>query len=159
MPENRTTEPARGYSLLELVIAIAVTVTALAVALPIVATTFRVADLTAAQAEMASAIRRASEAAATGGTRLEFDATAVPVPAGVAINTTMERHVAGAIVSSDITFQGGTGYPWVESANQAAAVVLADRSDVTRTVAVVVGASGTVLRMRMVSPNAWEVEP
>jgi prepilin-type N-terminal cleavage/methylation domain-containing protein len=158
MKRRNTAHENRGFSLLELVIVVAITVVVLAVATPILLATYRAADLKTAQAEMASAIRRASEASATGGAHVSFSATAVPVPARVAVNPTALRYFPGAIIADDVTFQGGTGYPWVARANQTAVVVLADEADGTRAVAVVVGPSGTVTRMRMTGPYTWEEE-
>jgi len=146
-----------GFSLLELVIMVAITVVVFAIAAPALMSSIRGGDLTAAQAEMAAAVRRASEEAATGGARIEFSASTVHVPRGVALNPAAICCIPGARISGDITFQGGTGYPWVGRANQDAAIILADESDLTKAVAIVVGASGTVKRLRLAGTNVWEV--
>jgi type II secretory pathway pseudopilin PulG len=155
---HRGTRRDSGISLIEVTIVGTITVVVFAVSMPFLLTTLRTADLRTAQTEMAGAIRRASEMAATGGARVDFNAQTVSVPKRVVINPQNLRYIPGALISDSITFQGGTGYPWVSHANQTAAVILADEADVTKAVAVVVGPSGTVKRMVLKGAYLWEVE-
>jgi prepilin-type N-terminal cleavage/methylation domain-containing protein len=100
---NRWTD---GFSLLELVIVSAISVVALAVAAPVLLSTYRAADLKTAQADMAAALRRASEEAATGGRRVALSVESVPLPARVVVNPQGVAYVGATRVACELEFGG-----------------------------------------------------
>src|ERR1043166_5736136 len=146
---------AAGFTITEIVIVLAITAVAIAVTAPMLVTTRRVADLRAAQAKSASAVRRASEQAATGGSNVTLSTSALLVADDVLVDPYGVQPPPGTIEATDITFQGGTGYPWAFDANQPIAIVCTDRSDPAKATAIVLGPSGTVSRWRL-SVGGWE---
>ncbi len=129
---------------------------AFAVAAPILLTASRVADVKTAQSEVASAIRKASESAATGGRTETLAVLSLNVSSRIVVDPP-GLQPPGAVVPDQIVFQGGTGYPYALGANRSVAVVVADINDLRRAAAVVVGRSGTVSRWHLVG-EYWEVE-
>jgi prepilin-type N-terminal cleavage/methylation domain-containing protein len=148
----------RGFSLVELLLVVAVLAVAAAVAVPTLFRARRSAGLgdaeTATRAELQSAMTRA--ASATEAT--PFTVSALAHADGVAIDPEGLRPPDGTVAAATIVFQPGTGYPAVDGVRRPVAVVIADADDARDASSIVVGSSGT-LRLYRLGANGWEEQP
>lgn len=134
---------ARGFSLVELLIVIAVTVIALAVAVPGIVAAYRNGQLQTAvdQARMVIT-RRAVEA--TQGERRHIDAAEVPLPGRIQLNPNDIGPPPGTLTSERVEFQGERGTALVDNRPQRAAWVFRHEAEPDFAYAVVVGSSALV---------------
>lgn len=134
---------SRGFSLVEVLVAIAIAAIALGIAAPMVVSARRSGQLQTAvdQARMMVA-RRAAEA--TQGERRKLDGVELPLPSGVVLNPHGIAPPPGTRTCERVEFQGGSGTALVDNRPERAAWVFASAGGSEVAYAVVAGRSALV---------------
>lgn len=147
----------RGFSVIELLVVVAIVVIAVAMAIMVLSTATHAAGIQESRASVASAVRRAVSSAAKSGESRGLDLRAIPLASTVRMRADVPAPLPEApVLPGFVDLQGGTGYPFAEGSNCAVAIVLEDVDDPSKIVAVVLGRSATVTEYRL-SGTAWEV--
>ena len=145
-----------GFTFVELLFVIAVVAIAAALAVPSVMRARRVSAIESARTEIASALRRTSERAAVTGAVQPFSAYELPLPGDLVLMPGSVGLPDGTAPGASIAFEGGTGYPLLDGARQAVAIVAAEReAETTNAVAIVISRSGIVTEHRR-GAGGWE---
>lgn len=147
----------RGFSVLELLIVVAIVVIAGAMGVMVLSSASKTSALREARAIVASSIRQSAAEAARSGRTIGVDLWGFPISSSVRVRDDAPAPLPeSAVVLGAVDLQGGTGYPFSNGTNRAVAVVLEDADDPTEATAIVLGTSATVTEYRL-SGSTWEV--
>ncbi len=152
-----TESRVRGFTVIELLIVMAIVAIAAGIAAMMLTTAKRTAGMQESRAVVGATIRRAAASAAKSGATRGLDLWSIPVSSTVRLLSDAPAPLPDeALVLGAIDLQGGTGYPYSNGRNQAVAVVIEDADDPAQTVAIVLGRSATVAEYRLAG-SSWEV--
>lgn len=159
LPIARRRNAFGGYSMLELIIVVALVVIAAAVAVPLFSRANKTSDLETAKNDVANAIRSVSQRAATRAAAQSFDLSKVTVASSVAVFPDGVDLPDGTSPCEKLFFEGGTGYPIYDGRRAAVSVVLAERGqERTSARALVFSASAMLTEYRLVDGQWQEVK-
>ena len=148
---------ARGFSVIELMIVMAIVAIAGGIAAMMLTTATQTAGMQESRAVVGSTIRRAAASAARSGATRGLDLWSIPVSSTVRLRSDAPVPLPEeAVVLGAVDLQGGTGYPYSNGTNRAVAVVIEEVGDPTQAVAIVLGRSATVAEYRLAG-SSWEV--
>lgn len=157
MNTGQTDARARGFTVVELMIVMAIVAIAGGIAAMMLTTATRTAGMQESRAVVGSTIRRAAALAAKSGATRGLDLWSIPVSSTVRLRSDAPAPLPeDAEVLGSVDLQGGTGYPYSNGTNRAVAVVIEDADDPTQAVAIVLGRSATVAEYRLAG-SSWEV--
>ena len=144
-----------GFSLLELVIVIAIVAVAAAIAVPSIVAAMRVS---AYKSTMTTTVNRLAtlRAQASRGAATTFSTADIVLEHGsMVVNPQSVVPPDGVAAAEAITFQGGTGHCFVGADLRAAAIVLASPDDSREAYAIVIGSTSRISTKRKTA-EGWE---
>jgi prepilin-type N-terminal cleavage/methylation domain-containing protein len=144
-----------GFSLLELVVVVAIVAVAASIAVPSITTAMRVSAYKSTIATTVDRLATLRAGAARGSATTFSTADMVLEHGSMVVNSPSVAPPDGAVMADSMTFQGGTGHCFAGGAVRSAAIVLANASDPAEAYAIVVGSTSRISTKRLTA-HGWE---